>query len=160
MSKEKSYRQKVLSELLEVEKQLAELHSKQKKIEKIIQSLKDRLEHEGEKNQQPFTLGINNGENATVFSPDEKVTLFQNLFRGREDVYPKLWVNKKTGKNGYSPACSNEWIRGICEKPRVKCSDCSNQTFRPFTKVTVLTHLQGKHIVGVYPMLRDETCRC
>src|SRR5262245_59703635 len=56
-------------------------------------------------------------------TPLEKVTVFRSLFRGRSDVYPKLWVNAKTGKKGYSPACRNEWVRGVCEKPRVKCGE-------------------------------------
>jgi len=53
-----------------------------------------------------------------------KVALFRSLFRRRDDVYPKLWENKRTGKKGYAPACTNEWVRGVCEKPRVKCGDC------------------------------------
>jgi hypothetical protein len=40
----------------------------------------------------------------------EKVALFRSLFRGREDVYPKLWTNSKTGRKGYAPACANEWV--------------------------------------------------
>ena len=51
----------------------------------------------------------------------EKVALSRQLFRGRDDVYPKLWTNQTTGRKGYAPACANEWVRGICEKPRVKC---------------------------------------
>jgi len=46
----------------------------------------------------------------------------------------------------------------ICEKPRVKCGECPNQAFLPVTAATVLDHLQGRHVIGVYPMLRDETC--
>ena len=48
-------------------------------------------------------------------SPEEKVALFRSLFRGREDVYPRRFESRKTGKSGYAPACSNEWVRGICE---------------------------------------------
>ena len=40
-----------------------------------------------------------------------------SLFRGREDVYPRRFESRKTGKAGYSPACANEWVRGMCEKP-------------------------------------------
>jgi len=87
-----------------------------------------------------------------------KIRLFRQLFRGRGDVYPKLWVSTKTGRKGYSPACSNEWVRGVCEKPRVKCSDCPNQAFLPFNDQTVLDHLQGRHTIGIYPLLKDETC--
>ena len=54
-------------------------------------------------------------------TPAGKVALFRSLFRGREDVYPTLWANTKTGRTGYAPACANEWVRGVCEKPRVRC---------------------------------------
>ena len=38
----------------------------------------------------------------------EKVKLFRSLFRGREDVYPTRFVAKKTGRQGYAPACRNK----------------------------------------------------
>jgi superfamily II DNA or RNA helicase len=88
----------------------------------------------------------------------EKVALFRRLFRGRDDLYPKLWTNATTGRKGYAPACANEWVRGICEKPRVKCGECPNQAFLPVTDQVLLDHLQGRHVVGVYPLLTDETC--
>jgi hypothetical protein len=40
----------------------------------------------------------------------------------------------------------------------VKCGESPNQAFLPLTADTVLDHLQGRHVIGVYPMLRDETC--
>ena len=91
-------------------------------------------------------------------TPKEKISLFRKLFRGRSDVYPLLWISSKTGRKGYSPACGNEWVRGICEKPRIKCSECPNQAFMPLNEKVVLDHLQGRHSIGVYPMLKDETC--
>jgi hypothetical protein len=87
-----------------------------------------------------------------------KIFLFRQLFRGRDDVFPKFWISSKTGRKGYSPTCSNEWVHGICKKPRVKCSDCPNQAFVPLSDQVILDHLQGRHIVGVYPLLKDETC--
>ena len=59
-------------------------------------------------------------------STDQKVALFRRLFRGRTDVYPVRWESK-AGKTGYAPACANEWRAGICEKPRIKCSDCGHR---------------------------------
>ena len=53
---------------------------------------------------------------------EEKIELFLSLFGARRDDYPKLWVNLKKGTKGYSLACGNEWVHGLCEKPRVKCS--------------------------------------
>src|SRR5690606_38928859 len=92
-------------------------------------------------------------------SPADKVALFRSLFAGRTDVFPKYWHNLKTDRKGYSPACSNEWVRGVCDKPRVKCSECPNEAFIPVTDRVLLDHLQGRHVAGVYPMLDDETCR-
>lgn len=53
------------------------------------------------------------------FSVAEKIALFRRLFRGRTDVYPIRWESKTTGKSGYAPACGNEWLEGVCEKPRI-----------------------------------------
>lgn len=51
---------------------------------------------------------------------DDKIVLFLNYFRGRIDVYSKLWINNRTGKRGYSPACKNEWVQNICKKPAIR----------------------------------------
>src|SRR5262249_21650849 len=88
----------------------------------------------------------------------DKVRLFRSLFRGREDVFPRLWVNAKSGKKGYAPACGNEWVRGVCDKPTVKCGDCPNQAFTSVSDQVILDHLRGKHVVGVYPLLPNDSC--
>lgn len=89
---------------------------------------------------------------------DEKVALFRRLFRGRTDVYPIRWESKSSSKAGYSPACANEWRSGICGKPRIKCSDCGSRLLAPFSDAVIYDHLTGKHTVGVYPLLPDDTC--
>ncbi|MDP2321193.1 MAG: DEAD/DEAH box helicase family protein [Acidobacteriota bacterium] len=91
-------------------------------------------------------------------TPAGKVALFKSLFRGRDDVFPKLWTNTRTKRSGYAPACGNEWVHGICEKPRVRCGECTHQAFTALDDQAVLDHLQGRAVIGVYPMLRDETC--
>ena len=96
--------------------------------------------------------------------PGEKIVLFRSLFRGREDVYPRRFESRTSGKTGYSPVCGNEWVTGICEKPRVKCATCQHRQFLPVTDAVIRQHLEGKDelsndfVAGVYPMLRDETC--
>jgi superfamily II DNA or RNA helicase len=95
-----------------------------------------------------------------------KINLFRSLFRGREDVFPRRWENPRTGKAGYAPACRNEWVRGVCGKPQVKCGECPNQAFVPLGEEVIRWHLQGRmpsgasgdFTAGVYPMLADETC--
>lgn len=95
---------------------------------------------------------------STNLSTDEKVALFRRLFRGRVDVYPVRWESKTTDKSGYAPACGNEWRPGICEKPRIKCGDCGHRLMLPVSDDVIFGHLAGKHTVGIYPLLQDDTC--
>jgi hypothetical protein len=102
----------------------------------------------------------------TMSSPTAaKIALFRSLFRGRGDVLPRRWENPRTGKAGYAPMCRNEWVRGVCGKPQVKCGECPNQAFVPLADDVVHSHLTGKAVgssadftAGVYAMLPDETC--
>ncbi|MBC8553754.1 MAG: hypothetical protein H8D23_29425 [Candidatus Brocadiales bacterium] len=49
----------------------------------------------------------------------DKIHLFRSLFKGRVDVYPRRFESQRTGRSGYQPACENEWISGISDKPRI-----------------------------------------
>ena len=97
-------------------------------------------------------------------SPEAKIALFRSLFRGRDDVYPRRFESRKTGRSGYAPACANEWVRGVCEKPRIKCAECPNRRFLPVTDDVIRWHLSGADaegqpfVAGVFPLLQDETC--
>src|SRR5437667_7509282 len=97
-------------------------------------------------------------------SPQAKIALFRSLFRGRDDVYPRRFESRKTGRSGYAPACANEWVRGVCEKPRIKCAECPNRCFLSATDEVIRQHLSGRDsfggefVIGLYPMLADETC--
>jgi len=100
----------------------------------------------------------NNANAVTHYSQNhEKIDLFMSLFKGRTDVYAKKWQSKK-GSSGYSPVCLNEWIPGICNKPKMKCSACGNQSYGTLNRSVVEKHLRGDYVIGVYPMNLDETC--
>lgn len=90
-------------------------------------------------------------------SSADKISLFRKLFRGRNDVYPQRWESAK-GKSGYSPVCENEWRRGVCQKPRSRCGECSHRVLLPITDQVLYAHLSGKCTIGVYPLLSDDTC--
>ncbi len=96
--------------------------------------------------------------------PEIKIALFRSFFRGREDMYPRRFESRKTGKSGYSPACSNEWVRDLCDKRAIPCAKCANRRFLPVTDETIRQHLSGQDkngrefVMGIYPMLLDETC--
>jgi superfamily II DNA or RNA helicase len=91
-----------------------------------------------------------------TLNPSEKIQLFRSLFRGREDVFPKRWQNQK-GNSGYSPVCSNEWRDGICMKPKTSCSSCNAQSFAELNDAVIEGHLTGKSVIGLYPLLKDNT---
>ena len=154
-----SDRESILNKIADAERQIKSLNQQREKVEATLLSLRERLTlYDDENPRQPTTPATVVVSTTTNLTPGDKVALFLRLFQGRDDVYPKLWQNQKTGKKGYSPACANEWGRGVCEKPRVKCGECPNQAFLPVTADTILDHLQGRHVIGVYPMLKDETC--
>ena len=151
--------QKMQDQIARAEARLAELDDERARVSRHISELKAHLSslqmtEEQHRPAQP-TAQLSRPAPST---PAQKVTLFMQLFRGRTDVYSQRWVNARKGTRGYSPACSNEWVRGVCEKPRVKCGECPNQAFIPVTEKTIHDHFQGRHVIGVYPMLEDDTC--
>lgn len=82
-------------------------------------------------------------------------------------MFPKRFESAKTGKKGYQPCCRNEWIKGVCRKPKIKCTDCENRDFIPLTDDIIKNHLMGTDVhsrskrdytIGIYPLLIDETC--
>lgn len=94
----------------------------------------------------------------------DKVALFLSLFRGRADVFPRRFQNRKSQKSGYTPVCRNEWVRNVCQKPKIKCMNCKHKKFVPVSEDVIVWHLQGfdnrgnEFVMGMYPMLVDETC--
>ena len=61
--------------------------------------------------------------------------------------------DQENRQTGYAPACANELVPGVCELPRIKCGECPNQAFIPVADEAILDHLQGRHVIGVYPLL-------
>ena len=94
----------------------------------------------------------------STLSVAEKIALFRHLFSGREDVYTRRWESATKGTSGYSPVCGNEWKRGVCGKPKVKCADCPERNLLPVTNQVLYDHLSGKHTIGIYPLRKDDSC--
>jgi superfamily II DNA or RNA helicase len=147
--------------LNELRARLATIDRERAEVTKLI----DQIESERPRKATILESSITpNGKINQSSTGAAKIGLFRSLFRGREDVFPLRWHNAKSQKAGYAPACSNEWRRGICEKPRIKCSACSNQAFIPCTAAIVASHLKGTSetgapfVIGVYPMMIDNTC--
>ena len=101
-----------------------------------------------------ITLPPTKSDSSQPLSSSEKIDIFRTLFRGRKDVYPLRWDNQKTGRSGYSLACGNEWVRGVCDKPRIKCGECKHQDFLPVTDEVIRNHLTGHN-----PEIGRASCR-
>jgi hypothetical protein len=108
---------------------------------------------DGESNDIKPLLDINSTSDST-----SKIRLFMSLFKGRKDVYARRWENKKKGTSGYAPVCLNQWQPGVCSKPKIPCSKCKNKSYAVLDENAIEDHLRGNTVVGIYPMLPDETC--
>ncbi len=150
------------AEIAAIRARLAQLSREREELEGQLRTLATHAAPP----MQPMTLdlsaGVHNGSSAT-----DKVRLFRSLFGGRADVFPVRWENSKTQKSGYAPACANEWVRGVCGKPQVKCSECPNQAFIPVTDSVIEQHLRGESslrlngtdfVAGVYPITAENRC--
>lgn len=149
-------------EITRLQRRLADLDGERSKIKAELSSLETDLASVSV--AEPVIVPFEGAPLGNGSPSSEKVTLFRRLFAGRSDVFPVRWENRKDGRSGYSPACSNEWVRGVCGKPKVKCTDCPHQAFVPVTDEVVERHLRGSdgrggaYVAGVYPLLADETC--
>jgi hypothetical protein len=151
--------------LAEVEAELARLSARRDELLGQLGELqweKPSVLHGAEAPSQLQTPSVTNQS-----PPEAKIALFRSLFRGREDVYARRFESRKTGKAGYQPACRNEWVSGVCNKPRMRCDDCAQRDFLSITDEVIRNHLLGldpqdrsrrDFTMGVYPMLPDETC--
>jgi superfamily II DNA or RNA helicase len=138
--------------LQEIKDKLAHLENVKQDLLRELDSLQDNID-------SPSTILYGNPASATPpKTSEERISLYCKLFRCRDDVFPRLWENARKGIKGYSPACINEWKRELCDKPKVKCSECPNKEFIPFDESVIRDHLEGKTTVGAYAIRSDDTC--
>ena len=143
----------IYKDLINAQDHLSALNIEKKELESKIQKIKTLLKNSNNKLSQN-----------TKFTEEKKIQIFASLFKGRSDVVPKRFESKKTGKSGYQPICSNEWVPGLCQKPKVKCSNCSNRKFVHLSNQLIRKHLLGldernrDFVLGIYPLLENENC--
>jgi superfamily II DNA or RNA helicase len=87
---------------------------------------------------------------------EQQLELFMSLFRGRPDVYARRW--EKDGRSGYSPAYEFNWDEFMAHKRRGgSMKDFENKKLIPLTKDVVKKHLFSQHVVGIYPILPENS---
>ena len=136
-------RQTNSSQIIEIDRRIAELDFELEKLQKRKSQLLEQFP----------PVQTTQPEHTT----EQKISIFRNLFKGRSDVFATRWENKQK-RSGYSVACNNEWVKGLCNKPRIKCNECVNQDYTPLGQQTYYDHLSGKKVVGLYPLLLDNSC--
>ena len=162
---EKRGRHAIEKELSKAEKRLQLYEKECTKARLEIQGLqKELLNYAVEQHDPAITVPFVNNSS----SPHDKVKLFRSLFRGREDVYPKRWESLIKGRSGYQPTCANDWLKGLCGKPKIKCLGSKNRAFLPLTDEVIWCHLLGQDksgektsgdfSIGVYPLVEDNRC--
>ena len=90
------------------------------------------------------------------YSEIEKLTIFKHLFKGREDVFALHW--QKENKSGYMPAYQYDpYMYRLHKMKGGTFKDYKDKTFQPLTDQQLLKHLNGKQLIGIYPLLKDNT---
>ncbi|MGH2698502.1 MAG: TOTE conflict system archaeo-eukaryotic primase domain-containing protein, partial [Actinomycetota bacterium] len=135
---------------------LRELHESRREIARLRAENQDLCSRLGLRSSSPPATRAKAPPSLTTRSPthvhsslEHKITLIRSLFRGREDIYAVRWTSSRTGKSGYSPAVRGGWAAA---KNRPK-------SFLPLTDDVVEDHLTGGTPIGIYPLLKDDTCR-
>ncbi len=132
-----------------------------REVESINQRLQELEEEKSRllaRKTQLESVAPNLIASSSTLSSKDKVSLFQNFFAGREDIYAFRWENN-AGKSGYAVACHNEWQPGLCHKPKIRCSECANKAYKTLEPKAIFDHLSGVQTVGLYPLMHDDTCR-
>ena len=82
--------------------------------------------------------------------------LYRSLFQGREDVFAIRW--EKDNKSGYMP--SYEFDKYSLQRHKIGGGTFQNfehKGYKPFTDSEVEKHLLGQQLIGLYPLLTDNT---
>ena len=87
---------------------------------------------------------------------NEHIQLFMSFFKGREDVFAIRW--EKESKSGYMPAYDIDWNEFSMHKANGgTLKDFNNKKYARLTDQRILNHLDGKEVIGLYPLLADNS---
>jgi superfamily II DNA or RNA helicase len=145
----------------DLQTQLQESLAERERLLDEIRLLRGALDRHGVPFPEPSNDPVivhETGVPASSPSPEEKITLFRALFRGREDVYAERW-EARDGQSGYMPASEKNWKALLASKPENrKKVHKKTRKLLPLTDQVLRLHLTGKKTIGIYPLLTDDTC--
>ena len=86
----------------------------------------------------------------------KNLIIFKSLFRGREDAFALRW--ERDGKSGYVPAYNINWNEYSAHKAKGgNLKNFADKQYALLTDERITNHLNGKEIIGIYPLLKDNT---
>ena len=155
-------------------KNIEELQGRISSLEKENRYLKDLLDKHNISYEEVDYSAVSpnayeHNQGARIIHKDitpEDANAFFGMFWGRTDVFAKRTVKKATGEVNYYTQCYNFWKQG-CPRitgSKIKCQECKKQAYKKLEKRDILKHLQGNSengtdVIGIYPLLEDDTCR-
>ena len=119
----------------------------------LILKENERLQKENERLKRLLEINkISFEENKSAkkskLSKDDKISIFMDYFRGRNDC-ARADIRQNVRISLYT---------GVCNIQKYKCKDCPSIRYVPLASSAIEDHIRGKIVIGLYPMLEDDTC--
>ncbi len=87
---------------------------------------------------------------------NRETNLIRTIFKSREDVFATYW--QKGNKSGYMPVYHYDPYRYRLHKMNGGTFKTFHEkTYLPFTDQQINKHLNGEQLIGIYPLLKDNT---
>src|SRR5258706_12229221 len=85
-----------------------------------------------------------------------QIQLFKSVFQSREDVFAVHW--EKGNKSGYMPAYFYDpYLYRVHKIKGGTFQSYNDKTYQKLTDKEITKHLNGEQLIGVYPLLTDNT---
>lgn len=85
-----------------------------------------------------------------------QIELYKSLFKGRDDAFAVRW--EKGSKNGYMSKYQYDPYQYRMHKMRGGTFQNYNEKiYSPYSDDQIAMHLRGEQLIGIYPLLKDNT---
>ncbi len=87
---------------------------------------------------------------------NKQIDLFRSVFKGRDDVFAIRWEKGK--RSGYMPAyIYDPYMYRLHKMNGGSFRNYEDKSYRSLTDKQILKHLHGEQLIGIYPLLQDNT---
>lgn len=129
---------------------------------KVLLEENKRLKQENKKLKEIIkSNGYYYAEEDIYLDRYDRLRIYMDDFKGRNDVYPYKYFSKKHGQYKYAAFdCFNKFCTSCLISQGKACtSECPFYLPKPLTKEIIYSHLsQVQKGIGIYPILNNNTC--